>query len=180
MKYAIEVRPSTQRGRTGVFVIGSSSCRRLLGRVGSETNGKAPDGHLSVNEDAVRLIFVAAPPVAGGLMQYALLIYGSSTVSNSAKQSIPDDVVALLDRPDVAGWARLHGEGSATTLRTADGGTLLTDGPFVESKEFLGGLVVVEAENLDGALAIARALQATRTGGAIEVRPVVEGRFRAA
>jgi hypothetical protein len=51
---------------------------------------------------------------------------------------------------------------------------LLTDGPFVDSKEFLGGLVLVEADNLDGALAVAAELAELRPGRvvAIEVRPV--------
>jgi hypothetical protein len=51
---------------------------------------------------------------------------------------------------------------------------LLTDGPFVDSKDFLGGFIVVEAENLDDALAIAGELQELQVGGAIEVRPVLE------
>ena len=103
-------------------------------------------------------------------MQYALLIYGGRGNPDAA-----DDVAALLARPDVTGWASLHDAESATTLRT-DG--LLTDGPFIDSKEFLGGLVVIEAENLDGALAVAREMQDTRIGGAIEVRPVRRGRPR--
>jgi hypothetical protein len=52
---------------------------------------------------------------------------------------------------------------------------LLTDGPFVDSKEFLAGLVMIEADDLDGALAVAAELQETREGGAIEVRPLREG-----
>jgi hypothetical protein len=57
---------------------------------------------------------------------------------------------------------------------------LLIDGPLVETKEFPAGLIVVEAQNLDGALAVAQELQDTRTGGAIEVRPIFEGQFRGA
>ncbi|MBV8940760.1 MAG: hypothetical protein JO240_03405, partial [Solirubrobacterales bacterium] len=54
------------------------------------------------------------------------------------------------------------------------GRTLLSDGPFVDSKDFLGGFIVVEAENLDGALAVAGELQELRAAGAIEIRPVRE------
>ena len=50
----------------------------------------------------------------------------------------------------------------------------MTDGPFVDSKDFLGGFIVVEEENLDGALAVARELQELGTVSAIEVRPVRE------
>jgi hypothetical protein len=65
-------------------------------------------------------------------------------------------------------------------VRSGDGGTLLTDGPFIETKEYLAGVFVIEADNLDGALAVARELQETRTGGAIEVRPILEAQFRGA
>ena len=108
-------------------------------------------------------------------MQYALLIYGG--------RGNPDaggDVAALLARPYVTGWASLHDPESATTLRTDETRTLLTDGPFIDSKEFLGGLIVIEADNLDGALAFAQEMQGTRIGGAIEVRPVRQGRPRGA
>ncbi len=111
-------------------------------------------------------------------MQYALLAYGEAS---SAPGPIEEGIAALLERPDVAGWARLHADESATTLRTDQGTMLLTDGPFVDSKEYLVGLILVEADDLDGALAIAQQLQDARTaGGAIEVRPVFESRFRGA
>jgi hypothetical protein len=61
-----------------------------------------------------------------------------------------------------------------------EGRTLLTDGPFIETKEFLVGVIVVEADNLDAALAIAQELQDTRTSGAIEVRPILEALFHGA
>ena len=110
-------------------------------------------------------------------MQYALLAYGS--------QRSPDDPVApaiadVLGRSSVVGWARLHADGSATTVRNDEGRTLLTDGPFIETKEFLAGVIVVEADDLDAALAIAQELQDTRTGGAIEVRPILEASFHGA
>jgi hypothetical protein len=89
-------------------------------------------------------------------------------------------IAAVLARPYVTGWARLHADESATTMRSGDGGTLLTDGPFIETKEYLAGVIVIEADNLDGALAVARELQETRTGGAIEVRPILEAQFRGA
>ena len=111
-------------------------------------------------------------------MQYALLAYTAPENTDRAVRPIPDTLAALLDRPAVAGWARLHAEESATTLRNDDGGMLLTDGPFIDSKEYLAGLFLIEADNLDGALAIAeRLLQETRPGVAIEVRPILDGRF---
>jgi hypothetical protein len=75
----------------------------------------------------------------------------------------------------VKGWARLQLPESATTVSGPAGNNLLTDGPFVDSKEYLGGLFIIEATNLDEALAFATELQdLMRPGGAIEVRPIVE------
>ena len=110
-------------------------------------------------------------------MKYALLAYGSQRTGDEPMGPAIIDVVA---RPDVVGWARLYADESATTVRTGDMQLLLTDGPFVETKEFLAGIFVVEADNLDAALAIAQELQKTRSSGAIEVRPILEASFRGA
>jgi hypothetical protein len=90
------------------------------------------------------------------------------------QRRIDAGIAEVLARPDVTGWMRLHDVESATTMRHEQGRTLLTDGPFVDSKDFLGGFIVVEAENLDGALAVASELQELVRVGAIEVRPVRE------
>ena len=63
---------------------------------------------------------------------------------------------------------------AATTVRVQDGKTLTTDGPFVAVKEALGGYLVFEADDLDGAIELASRIPAARMGGAVEVRPVVE------
>jgi hypothetical protein len=113
-------------------------------------------------------------------MQYALLAYGRSDTPREAGP-IEDAIAAVLAQPCVTGWIRLHGGESATTVTGGEGRTLLTDGPFIDSKEYLAGLIMVEADNLDGALAVAQELQDARAGGgAIEVRPVIEGVFRGA
>jgi hypothetical protein len=111
-------------------------------------------------------------------MQYALLIYNpDDDVADQAQRPIDPGIAAVLARRDVSGWIRLHAPGSATTVSHREDRTLLTDGPFVDSKEFLGGLVLVEADNLDGALAVAAELAELRPGRvmAIEVRPVRGG-----
>ena len=114
-------------------------------------------------------------------MQYALLTYAPAEDTDRAARPIPGTLAALLGGPDVTGWARLHAEESATTLRNDEGRMLLTDGPFIDSKEYLAGLILIEADHLDGALAIAQELlRETRPGTAIEVRPILVGRFRAA
>ena len=108
-------------------------------------------------------------------MQYALLIYTQGeTAAERGPREMPRAVAAVLERPDVTGWVRLQPTGSATTLRLDSRRVLLTDGPFVDSKEFLAGLILIEAENLDGALAIAAELQELDITEAIEVRPVLE------
>ncbi|GAA4516131.1 hypothetical protein GCM10023191_086690 [Actinoallomurus oryzae] len=114
-------------------------------------------------------------------MQYALLAYTPAEETDRATRPIPGALAARLDRPDVTGWARLHADESATTVRNDEGRMLLTDGPFIDSKEYLAGLILIEADNLDEALTIAgEMLQETRPGTAIEVRPILGGHFRGA
>ena len=111
-------------------------------------------------------------------MRYALLIYGNSDVLGSWSEDewrlVNAGVAEVVARPDVPGYLRLQGATTATTLRDGEDGFLLTDGPFVDSKDFLGGFILVEAENLDGAIAVADELQGLRAAGAIEIRPVRE------
>jgi hypothetical protein len=70
---------------------------------------------------------------------------------------------------------KLQPSSMATTLRQKNGRLIPTDGPFVESKEQLGGYHLIECQDLDEAIAIARRIPTLRVGGAIEVRPVVSG-----
>ncbi len=111
-------------------------------------------------------------------MKYALLIYGNSDVlgtwSEVDRERVNAAIAEVVARPEVPGYLRLQAAGSATTVRSEQGRTLLTDGPFVDSKDFLGGFILVESENLDRAIALAGELQQLWMGGAIEVRPVNE------
>jgi hypothetical protein len=111
-------------------------------------------------------------------LRYALLIYDDIEVRDQTpteeRRRITAAVLDVLERPNVTGWLRLQDAESAATVRREHGTSLVTDGPFVDSKDFLGGFVEVEAENLDGALALAEELQELRPWGAIEVRPVRE------
>ncbi|MGZ4218236.1 MAG: YciI family protein [Solirubrobacteraceae bacterium] len=111
-------------------------------------------------------------------MRYALLAYSNVDVreqrTEEEQRRINVGIAEVLARPNVTGWLRLRDIDSATTVRYQQGRTLLTEGPFVDSKDFLGGFIVVEAENLDGALAVADELQELQRAGAIEVRPVLE------
>jgi hypothetical protein len=112
-------------------------------------------------------------------LRYALLAYIDGEVrertSEEERRRINAGIAEVLARRKVTSWLRLEDVETATAVRHDQGRTLLTDGPFVDSKDFLGGLIIVEAANLDGALAVAGELQELRLGGAIEVRPVREG-----
>jgi hypothetical protein len=105
------------------------------------------------------------------------LVYNDPEVdrrSEEEQRRINARIYEVLARPSVTGWLRLRNVESATTVRHERGTTLLTDGPFVDSKDYVGGFIVVEAANLDSALAVAGELQEVRGLGAIEVRPVLE------
>lgn len=105
-------------------------------------------------------------------MRYALLIYHDPHAhdgkSDEERAAITREYMSLYEDERVQSGAHLKDTDSATTLR-AD---LVTDGPFADSKEIFGGFFLIDADNLDGALEIARRIPATRFGGAVEVRPI--------
>ena len=113
-------------------------------------------------------------------MKYALLIYPGTTLEAfeqlpaEKQQSIRGEYLALTREPGMLGAEQLQPPESATTVRVEDGKTLTTDGPFADTKEFLGGIYLLEADDLDGALDLAARIPAARMGGAVEVRPLVE------
>ncbi|HEY8645611.1 MAG TPA: YciI family protein [Gaiellaceae bacterium] len=111
-------------------------------------------------------------------MKYALLIYSNDTewenLSEDEQKAIYGEYFAVSESPGITGGQELQPADTATTVRVADGSTLTTDGPFAETKEALGGFFLLDADNLDDAIAMAARIPAARRGGAIEVRPVVE------
>ena len=111
-------------------------------------------------------------------MRYLLQIYDrgatDAPLSVEEEQAIVDEYLAMGQLPGVIGGAQLRSVETATTVRVEGGQTLLTDGPFVEAKEHLGGYVIVEVDGLDAALEIAGRIPAARMGGVVEVRPLVE------
>jgi hypothetical protein len=102
---------------------------------------------------------------------------GSTQPAPDALKKIMSDVVALRKEMQSAGvWVfggGLHASDSATVLRHQNGSIVLTDGPFIESKEQIGGITILRAPDLDAALAWARKL-ASATISPIEVRPFME------
>jgi hypothetical protein len=112
-------------------------------------------------------------------MQYALLVYerpGAYTgYTDEQRLAISAEYLAIRHDPRVIGGAALKPVDTATTVREVDGQSLITDGPFADTKEVFGGYYVLEADNVDTALEIAQRIPAVRLGGAVEIRPVVEG-----
>ena len=111
-------------------------------------------------------------------MQYALLIYEDETWWNAAS---PEELGRVMDGYSrfgaeagerIGGGAALHPTATATTLQVRDGERLLTDGPFAETREQLGGFYLLEAGSLDEALEFAAKIPGAATG-CIEVRPVM-------
>ncbi len=90
------------------------------------------------------------------------------------QRAIHEEYLAILELPAVVGGNQLQPVDTATTVRVQDDETLLTDGPFIDAKEHLGGYLVIELDDLAAALEIAARVPAARMGGAVEVRPLVE------
>jgi hypothetical protein len=113
-------------------------------------------------------------------MKYLLQIYSDRAfekyqhLTPEEREAITAEYYAITEAPCVIGSARLQPTDTATTVRVEGGQTLLTDGPFVDAKEHLGGYYLVEADDLDAALEVAARIPAARMGGAIEVRPLME------
>jgi hypothetical protein len=111
-------------------------------------------------------------------MKYILQIYPAAGelegLSEDELNAVVDEYLAISQSPAVIGGDQLQPVETATTVRVENGQTLLTDGPFVDAKEHLGGYYVVDADDLDAALEIAARIPAARMGGAVEVRPLVE------
>lgn len=110
-------------------------------------------------------------------MRYAVLIYEKPDVydplSLGERQALSDEYMAIHEDPRVVEGARLQPAEMATTIRMQGGETLITDGPFADTKEVFGGYYLLEADDLDAAIEIAERIPAARLGGAIEIRPLM-------
>ena len=113
-------------------------------------------------------------------MKYLLMIYGdehgfdqmSEDERHAVYKEYDDFANDLAAKGQMVGGDELHPTSSATTVRVRDGERLVTDGPFAETKEQLGGYYVIDAADMDEALKIAERIPSARYGS-IEVRPVV-------
>jgi hypothetical protein len=117
-------------------------------------------------------------------MKYMLLIHQGETplpgseawdaLSDEEKGAVYGAYKAINETAGVSPGLQLAAPDTATTVRVQDAKTLVTDGPFVEIKEAIGGYLLFEADDLDAAIELAARIPAARMGGAIEVRPIVE------
>ena len=111
-------------------------------------------------------------------MRYAVLIYerpgAYDRFSDDERRAFSAEYLELARDARVAGGAQLQGVQTATTVRVHDEQSLITDGPFADTKEVFGGFYLLEAGDLDAALDFAARIPAARLGGCVEVRPLVE------
>lgn len=112
-------------------------------------------------------------------MQYLLLIYSSekdyAALSEAAAKALSAEygvyTESIVKSGHFKGGERLRPTSSATTVRIRDGKTLITDGPFAETREQLAGFYLVEAKDLDEANSLAARIPGSKRGS-IEVRPI--------
>lgn len=108
-------------------------------------------------------------------MRYALLL----SYKESAAEAPEKDTLASLDRfaeqarARLVSVVRLLPAWSATCVRVRDGGLVIEDGPFAETEEQIGGLLVVECADLDEAIELASQVPVAQAG-TVEIRPVSE------
>jgi hypothetical protein len=115
-------------------------------------------------------------------MQYALLIYADEAGWEEAQDSERAAMLAqyvelardLRARGQLLGGEELCPVATATSVRVREGDTIVSDGPFTETKEALGGFYLIEAESLDEAIEWASRIPAAKRG-TIEIRPLVPG-----
>lgn len=111
-------------------------------------------------------------------MRYMLLIYGDEqSLDETEREQCYGESVQLAHQIHSAGQylaaAPLHPTSTATSVRVREGKRLVTDGPFAETREQLGGYFLIDAKDLDEAMAIAARIPMARLG-TVEIRPVIE------
>lgn len=111
-------------------------------------------------------------------MKYMLLVYlDEQAMSETEREHCYVESAQLTQQLDSSGQyldaSPLHPISTATSVRVRDGKRLVTDGPFAETREQLGGYYLIEAKNLDEAIGIAERIPVARVG-TVEIRPVME------
>jgi hypothetical protein len=115
-------------------------------------------------------------------MKYMLLTYLDEKAWTSLSEAEQQQMMAectphveqLLASKKFLGGAPLHPTATAATVRLRDGKRLVTDGPFAETREQLGGYTLIDAKDVDEAISIAAGFLGTKSQAIIEIRAVVE------
>jgi len=118
-------------------------------------------------------------------MKYMLLIYHDeqrwNEIGDSERQQIYSEYGKLREQLEAGGQflggSQLQPTTAATSIRIRDGKELVTDGPFAETHEQLGGYFLIDAKDLDDAIAVAKRIPSARMG-AVEVRPLIDREVR--
>ena len=109
-------------------------------------------------------------------MQYMLLVYDTPgawpTLTEEEMGAVYGEYAAVSQNKATKHAAQLKGTEEAKTVRVKDGRTLVTAGPFAETKETLGGYYLVDADSVDQALELAATIPSVRFGGPADVRPI--------
>src|SRR5258708_7160598 len=121
---------------------------------------------------------IARGPETGANMKYMLLVYmDEQAMTDEEREDCYVESAQLTQdlntKGQYLGAGPLHSVTTATSVRVREGKRLVTDGPFAETREQLGGYYVVEAADLDEAISIAERIPPARFG-TIEIRPVME------
>jgi hypothetical protein len=104
-------------------------------------------------------------------MKYVLLIHDDPNRTEDLTPEYMTFTQSIVESGEIVGGDKLEGPETATSVRVRDGRATTTDGPFVETKEVLGGYYVVDVKDLDRALELAAQIPSARYGG-VEVRPI--------
>jgi hypothetical protein len=108
-------------------------------------------------------------------MQYLALIHtnenGWESLTDDERQAFYKGYMEFSQQDAVVGGAELQSVKTATTVRVRNGDTLVTDGPYAEVKEALGGFFILDADSIDDACQLAAQIPGA-AHGAVEVRPV--------
>ena len=110
-------------------------------------------------------------------MKYALMIHkqpGYADPQGDEKVAAYKEFDSIAALPEVLVVERLKDPDLTTTVRANAGKVLLTDGPFVDTKEILGGIFLIETADIEGAITIASRMVVADTGLAVEIRPLEE------